>query len=275
MSATESHSDSPFPPATLAEKFSDHVTTLLDRIDCRHADTAQEREAIFRLRYDAYLREGTIFPNSSKSFSDVYDETHNVYLFGLYLDGELASSIRIHIGSRQHPHFPSLDVFADVLQPKLDAGKVIIDATRFVVDEKLSRRYRALPYATIRLNWMAAGYFQNGYSLAAVRPEHQAFYQRTFNLELICEGRPYPHLAKPICLLASDYLSVADYVHQRFPFFRSTFFERRMLFERSPALPAHNLVQGQGDGRPFEERDAPRGGNSRLLRPVARRETVS
>jgi len=240
--------------------FSASVSRLLDRIDCRHADSDEEREAIFRLRYQAYLRDGSIFPNSSESFSDPYDEMDNVYLFGLYIDDELASSIRIHVGSRQHPYFPSLEVFPDALQPQLEAGKVVIDATRFVADEKLSKRYRALPYATIRLNWLAAGYFDTGYSLAAIRPEHQAFYQRIFRLRLICEPRPYPHLIKPICLMASDYRTVADYVHQRYPFFRSTFFERRMLFERNaPMLRANSEpARSQGNVAPFVEVGAAR-----------------
>jgi len=258
MSATVSHSAVPSPPPLkLADKFSDNVAALLEKIDCRHADTAEERQAIFRLRYDAYLREGTILPNPSQSFSDSYDETDNVYQFGLYIDGDLASAIRIHVSSLDRPYFPSLDVFRDVLEPKLDAGKIIIDATRFVCDEKLSRRYRALPYATVRLNWLAAGYFENGYSLAAIRSEHQAFYQRTFGLQLVCGPRPYPHLVKPICLMASDYRTVAAHVHRRFPFFRSTFFERRMLFEQGPALPAHRSPRTQGDGHPFDERTAP------------------
>jgi len=246
--------------AASENSFSDSVSRLLDRIDCRHADSDEEREAIFRLRYQAYLRDGSIFPNSSGSFSDPYDETDNVYLFGLYIDDELASSIRIHVGSMEHPYFPSLEVFSDALQPELDAGKVIIDATRFVVDEKLSKRYRALPYVTIRLNWLAAGYFDTGYSLAAVRPEHQAFYRRTFRLRLICEPRPYPHLAKPICLMASDYRTVADYVHQRYPFFRSAFFERRMLFERNTRMLRTNREPGrsQGNGAPFVELGAAR-----------------
>ena len=72
-------------------------------------------------------------------------------LFGLYIDGELASSVRIHVGSKEHPDFPSFHVFPEALQPQLDTGKVIIDTTRFVADEKLSRLHRGLPYATLRL----------------------------------------------------------------------------------------------------------------------------
>ncbi len=242
---------------TAQSSFSDRVANLLDRIDCRRASSDEERDAIFRLRHAAYLRDGSILPNRFGSFSDPYDETDNVYLFGLYIDDELASSIRIHVGSSEHPYFPSLEVFPEFLRPMLDTGKVIIDATRFVADERLSKRYRALPYVTVRLNWLAAGYFASGYSLAAVRPEHQAFYRRVFGLRLVCGARPYPHLAKPICLMASDYQTVADSVHLRYPFFRSTFFERRMLFERSGEAGEHSAVL-RGKSGPFVGSEAPR-----------------
>ena len=155
----------------------------------------------------------------------------NVFLFGLYIDGELASSVRIHVGSKEHPDFPSLHVFPEALQPHIDDGKVIIDTTRFVADEAMSRLYRGLPYATLRASWLAGSYFAADYSLAAVRAEHQAFYRRMFHHQLICEPRPYPHLAKPICLMWIHYPIVAEDVQRRYPFFRSTLFERRMLFE--------------------------------------------
>ncbi len=236
--ASARQSPSTFPDRTSSENgFSDHVARLLDRVDCRRVETSEQREAVSRLRYQAYLREGAISANSSGTFSDHYDESDNAHLFGLYIDGELASSLRMHVGSREHPDFPSLHVFRDVLQPELDAGKVLIDTTRFVADEKLSRRYRGLAYVTVRLSWLAGGYF-NAYSLAAVRAEHQAFYRRTFDHRLICEPRSYPQLAKPICLMTTHYRTVEDKVHRRYPFLRSTYFERRMLFERCPLQPS-------------------------------------
>jgi hypothetical protein len=61
----------------------------------------------------------------------------------------------------------------------------------------------------------------------------------------VCAPRPYPLLAKPIGLMTIDYQTVAEQVHRRYPFFRSTLFERRMLFERAPvlagSLPANPL----------------------------------
>jgi hypothetical protein len=217
--------------------FSDRVAQLLDRIDCRPAQTAAERDAIFRLRYDAYLREGAIAPNNSGAFSDPYDEADNTWLFGLYIDGELASSLRLHVASASNRDSPSRKVFADVLETELDAGKVIVDPTRFVTHKHYSRANPGLIYATVRLAWLAAEYFGADHFLVAVRVEHQAFYRRTFNHFPICGPRPYPLLAKPISLMTVHYPTVVDEVHQRYPFFRSTFFERRMLFERAMPVP--------------------------------------
>src|ERR1700751_1568686 len=93
--------------------FSDRVSRLLDKIDCKLADTSDRRKDIFRLRYRAYRREGAIPQNSCGTFSDPYDEKGNVFLFGFYIDGELASSIRVHVASKDHPDFTSFEIFSD------------------------------------------------------------------------------------------------------------------------------------------------------------------
>jgi N-acyl-L-homoserine lactone synthetase len=208
-----------------------HVMRLLDRVDCRLAETDEDRDAIFRLRYRAYLRSEGIEPNPSEKFSDPYDDIGNVFLFGLYDGDALASSVRIHVASKDHPEFPTLDVFPDILQPRLDAGEVLIDTTRFVADAELARLNRVLPYATLRLCGLAARHFHADYLLAAVRVEHQAFYRRAFGHELVCSPRSYPMLAKPVCLMMAQ----VDQVYHRYQFLRSTFAERRLLFKESRA----------------------------------------
>lgn len=215
--------------------FTDRVFQLLDRIDYRLATSDAERESIFRLRYEAYMREKAITPNFSRKFHDEYDELPNVWIFGLYVDDRLASSIRIHIADREHPQFPSFKTFADLLEPELEAGKIIVDPTRFVTDQALSRELTGLPHLTLRLCWLAAQHFAADHFLVAIRTEHQAFYRRTFLHRLICPARPYPMLKAPISLMTVNYDEAADQVHRRYPFFRSGHFERRMLFERAPA----------------------------------------
>src|SRR5258705_8137560 len=46
---------------------------LLNRVDYRRVETAEERDAVFRLRYQAYMREGAIEPNANETFSDALD----------------------------------------------------------------------------------------------------------------------------------------------------------------------------------------------------------
>src|SRR6185369_3512743 len=114
----------PAPRSEPQNLFSNRVADLLHRLDCRVAETPEEREPIFRLRYEAYLREGAISPNAAGTFTDPYDDLPNARIFGLYLDGALASSIRIHVTSPDHADFPSYHVFEDLLDPELAAGRV-------------------------------------------------------------------------------------------------------------------------------------------------------
>jgi hypothetical protein len=227
----------------VAEKgcLSDRVMGLLEKVDYRRADTAEERQAIFKLRYQAYLREGAIPPNPSERFADALDDSDNAWIFGCYVDGELASSIRLHVATKASPTLPALNVFSDLLSPEIAAGKVVIDPTRFVADRTASRRYPELCYATTRLAWVASEYFGAHLLLATVRAEHQAFYRRVFGHRLICEPRHYPSLTKPISLMALDYPLARERVVARQPFFRSTVFERRMLFAR--AVPAARALR--------------------------------
>jgi hypothetical protein len=201
----------------------DRVQELLQRVDYRRAETTEERAAIFRLRYQAYLRESAISPNPSGQFTDPVDDRENCWIFGVYVDGKL-------------------DVFSDVLLGDILAGKKVIDPTRFVADRDMSRAFPELPYATLRLPWLALEYFDADYMLAAVRAEHQAFYKKLWGTKLVCEPRPYPNLQKPISLMTLDYRAVRDRVYRRYPFFHSSQFERRMLFERTRKVPQRSAA---------------------------------
>ena len=153
--------------------------------------------------------------------------------------------------SPEHADFPSYHVFEDLLDPELAAGRVIVDPTRFVTNRVLSQLNPGLPYATLRLCWLAAEHFHAEHFLVAIRSEHQAFYRRTFRHRLICDARPYPLLAKPISLMTVNVAEVAEQVYQRYPFFRSTYFERRMLFERDlfSAMPKAATIVSINDYR--------------------------
>jgi N-acyl-L-homoserine lactone synthetase len=212
--------------------FADRVLQFLQRVDYRRAETAEDREAIFRLRYQAYRREGFIAPNSPRKFGDAVDDRENTWIFGVYLDDKLVSSIRMTVTIPSNSFVPALDVFPDLLKPRLEGGERFVDPSRFVTDRVSSKLHPELRYVTLRLPWLALEYFGADVMLAAVRVEHQAFYKRLWGHQTICPPRLYPNLQMHVGLMTLDYHQVRDQVHQRHPFLRSSFFERRMLFER-------------------------------------------
>jgi hypothetical protein len=220
----------------------DRVRGLIETVDYRQALSEADKDAIYRLRYEAYLAEKAILPNFSRRLSDKFDDLDNTWIFGVFIDGQLASTLRLTVAAASHPASPSAETFADVLGPEIASGKVIVDPTRFVVGREFSRRYPELRYATTRLAWMACAYFEADLLLAAVRTEHQAFYKRVFGHELISPARQFPMLAKPISLMVCDYAGQRDTVDRRQPFLSSTFFERRMLFERLQEMAAPAII---------------------------------
>jgi hypothetical protein len=205
---------------------------FLDRTDYRLAETEADKEAIYQLRYRAYLHEGAIAPRIDRRLTDRFDDLPNSWIFGVYIDGLLASSIRISLATQDNPETPAVDAFRDLLEPELAQGKVIVDPNRFVADPLRKDKFSELPYLTVRLGYVACAYFNADIGTATVRQEHQAFYRRVFLQQALCAPRPYPTLTKPLCLMAADYLSVREKIFERYPCFRSSYFERRMLFER-------------------------------------------
>lgn len=232
-------------PASVRETLSERAARLLSRVEYRRADTSNEMEQMLRLRYDAYMREGAITPNREKKLIDRFDDVENAYTFGVYIDGELASSFRIHLLTPEYPDSPAMEAFPDFFKPALQAGKTFVDGNRFVANYDVARLFPELPFLTIRVPYMAATYFDTSYISATVRSEHQAFYRRSFGLKVASPPRPYPTLTKPISLMMLDYRGEGrDDIARRHPYFVSSAAERDRLFSKRSTrelLPTSSL----------------------------------
>jgi hypothetical protein len=206
---------------------------LFDRVDYRLAETPEEKDSIYQLRYKAYLHGGLILPSESRRVTDVYDDAPNAWIFGVYLDGELCSSLRIHVLTSEWRMSYATELYGDVLDNRLDRGEVFIDPARLAADPEKAKRFPELPYVTLRLAYLACDHFNADTGLAMVRPDHQAFYRRVFLHEPVAEPRAFPgwHTMKT-SLMASDFRSHRERVMARFPIMRSNAAERRMLFQR-------------------------------------------
>jgi hypothetical protein len=218
-------------------RFADRVLGLLQRVEHRRAQTDSEKEEIYRLRYAAYRRENYIEPTEDGALYDPeYDEAPNCWNIGTYIDGELASSLRIHIGWGEGDVLPDASVFSDVVAPLLRDRRVIVNSTRFATKFEFSRRFPEMPYVTVRATWMAGAYFNAAYLISTMRVEHQAYYKRVFGSELLSKPRAYPLVNRPVACMGADYRAQKERVEARYPFFLSSEEERENLFGRRSAL---------------------------------------
>jgi hypothetical protein len=213
-----------------ASRFALGLVDMLDRIEYRRVSVAEQLDPIYRLRYEAYRREEFIQPNAQEVVRDEFDELPNAYAYGVYLDGQLVSSVRFHHMTPGFRDAPSHSVFTDVLDPLLDKGATMIDPGRFTADYEASLAFPALPFLTLRVVVMATVHWEVDYCLSSVRPEHVAFYRRVFNSKKLSEERYYHGLAFPMQLYASHVPTEIGPLCERYPFFKSTEMERQQMF---------------------------------------------
>lgn len=224
-------------PAGLSVRRSAQVSHFSKRVTCKLASSYVERNAIFKFRYQSYFRAGLVSQNAFGQLIEPADHADNTYLMGLCIDRRLVSSLRLQIGSAATPNFSSLELFPDVLEPILRNNKTVIDMSCVATDGELAWPCVWLPYMILRSWIIAAEHFHADYIAAAVRPQHQVFYQRVLNCELHSELRPPPHRLASVGLVSLNFASSAKRLYENLPFLRSTPSERQQLFERDTTPP--------------------------------------
>jgi hypothetical protein len=212
--------------------FARSVLSVLEKVEYRFCDSGEDLEAIYRLRYESYLKAGMVKPEAARMVTDSYDDLPNSYRFGVFYDGHLVSTIRLHAVNAVNPLSPSAEVFGDVLVPRIASGESFVDPSRFASDFEWAASLKVLPYITLRLAVVACEHFQPTYCLTAVKEEHTAFYQRIFRSVEAVPSRTYPGLTVPVYLYQSRCADHLQSTIERFPFFKSSAFERRLLFQR-------------------------------------------
>ncbi|MFI5012105.1 MAG: hypothetical protein ACHQAY_07140 [Hyphomicrobiales bacterium] len=223
--------------------FVDRILAMLGRVEYRLATTTEQRDAIFRMRYDCYLREGAIDPNETLRYTDQYDNAPNALLLGVFVDGILSSSIRLHVVTPTCSILPDKGTFPDIIEPMIVAGLKIIDSSRFVVGHEASKAHPGLAYLTVRAGWMGGEHFSVDRILTATRSEHNPFYRRIFGFDVMTEARDYATLKKPVCLLSLDYRAKRERVHRSYPFFMSTAAERNAIFDAGVRVPQRDEMK--------------------------------
>jgi len=231
----------PFPTVTSTHEnasrpapssFIRNVEKLLERTEYRRCDKGEDLEDIYRLRYKAYRSNDMVPDSETHTIHDDLDETPNAYRFGVYVDQQLVSTLRVHHVTRAMPWSPSTKAFGDIVYPMLDAGDTFVCPGRFASDPDWTRVYPHLPFVTLRIATMACFHFDVPYGLSTVREDHSGFYRRMYPSERISEPRAYPGVFNRVVLHRINTRENQEQYFERFPFFKSTPMERRLLFSR-------------------------------------------
>ncbi len=222
--------------------FSGEVLRFLERVEHRVATTPSDREAAFRLRFEAYERIGQEIGFQKSNVLDLlydplFDDDPNGFTTMTFVDGELAGTVRVNVGFDEHAVLPGLKLYADVLVPILRARQVIAEFTRLAAKLSISSVYPQLAYVIMRPAYMAAEHFDADFAVASPRPEHIPFYRRTFGATMWCQPRVYPGFTAKAACMGSNFRAGRSGIEARYPFYKSTPAEREALFGRREVAP--------------------------------------
>lgn len=217
-------------PITRLSGLTEKYFEVLDNIEYRRIQTWEDMEEVGRLRAAAY-KTANIMPVAGDKIIDDADFDDHAYVFGIYYDEQLISTVRIHHVTPDHSLSSSAKVFPSIVRRFLDAGMTIIDPTRLAGDLALIHDLPGAGFLTMRIATMASDFFDVDRCLSLVKPQHAAFYKRMFDFTTLMppttETGPY---SIPLTLMASDIRGARHWIYKRYPFLQARPYEMRMLF---------------------------------------------
>jgi hypothetical protein len=155
------------------------------------AQTPEDRDRVYRLRYECYRRTAAIAPRPDRRFSDGFDEMPNHFSFFTRSDGpDPAATVRISVVRPDlgWTDSPVSRVYADHPRFQMIAAASYVEASRLCFGP-LARRQ-----AFIRLvaNMAAVAEFYNvAWLVACPRVEHAGAYERLFGFRPLAGPRRY------------------------------------------------------------------------------------
>ena len=211
-------------------RFSERLLELLDHVEYRRVETGEDMEDVARIRFKAY-KMADILPLSGTMLIDDIDFDSHAYVFGIYFQERLISTVRVHHVTPEHRVSSSGSVFGAEIDRFLDAGLSLIDPVRLAADPEILKEMPAIPYLTLRVATMASEHFDVDRCLSLVKPQHAAFYKRVFDADtIVSPQKNCGNYNIDLTLLAARVREIRPWLYTRFPFFDSESFERRMMF---------------------------------------------
>ena len=105
----------PVAKAPSISNFARHMLEFLDRVEYRRVIHAEDLEEIGRLRYRSYMTRNVMDDNFLGTIIDDVDRDHQAYVYGVYVDNILVSTLRVHHITADHRIGTSAKLFPDIL----------------------------------------------------------------------------------------------------------------------------------------------------------------
>lgn len=168
-----------------------NTPTTESRITCSLAETPQDRDRVYRLRYSCYRRKQAIDPRADEKFSDSYDALSNHFSVLAQTVSEAAlATVRISV---VRPDLgwttaPSQKVFGDHPAFQRIAQGSFVEASRLCFGEQARRDglMQVVSYLAA-----LADFYEVDWIVACPRVEHSPIYERLFGFVQLAEPRPY------------------------------------------------------------------------------------
>ncbi len=221
--------------ADATSRFSERLLRFLERVEHRVARSADQREAVYRLRYQAYLRNGLMTERPDGQLYDPkYDDAPNAWVTMTLVDGELAGTTRINVAHGDYSGLPAVHAYPGVMAARLIDRPLVVEFTRLAARLELSSAYPELAYMIMRPAFLAAEHFDADLAVASPRAEHLAFYRRVFDGVAWCEPCVYPGLTAKFACMGANFRANRERIVTRYPFYSSSVGEREALFGPAP-----------------------------------------
>lgn len=216
-------------PIIEVDKYNTDLLKFLRRIEYRRVQSFEDFEIMGRLRGQSYNKNEFFKGFSPDVMLDDIDFQPWSYCYGVYLDGQLVTTIRLQHITPENRDSPALDYFPDIVGGLLDQGQSFIVPGRFAMDLDLEGRGLMLPLMTIRLTALALRYFKANAILSLVKKNHVAYHRRFFGATQLSPLRDIDELSEPIMMLSTGKEKIPT-VFRRYPFLDGLRYEERLLF---------------------------------------------
>lgn len=220
---------SPAAPAREIDKYTRMMLCYSKRIEYRRITAYEDFEEMGRLRALSYNSNDTLSGHTDSVILDTIDFEPSSFCYGIYLDGDLVSTLRIQHISKAFTDGPAVEYFGDVVQPLMDQGMRFIVPGRFAMDPAIENKSMTLPLMALRLSGLAMRHFEANAILSLIRKGHAAYHRRFLGATQISPLRQFGDVREPLMLFHTPRAREND-VFRRYPFFDGLPHEEKLLF---------------------------------------------